>query len=280
MPSPQLIPSPPREKSALHRKGWKAYVISIALMGSFSPAQAFDDPVLARKLSTIPVLIPADAEGKPMLINRQINGKTTPVLFGAMSPEAAEALAQQVTHANGKQKHPTPQFRLTNLVALEELVDTLRKQNPAVIRAYIPDPIQESAVVPMLIQQGAKPDEALQTARNQPIVFCPDPLIQVNYKTAKNSQITAPCGLDFKEMALFVLGPKFEDKRPSLTALPLDRMIGLLNQLNESIRNNVIIVASPSMLAFLSRINEPATSAGNENKSPDRFTPQPDLDLR
>jgi hypothetical protein len=111
-----------------------------------------------------------------MLIKRQINGKTTPVLFGAMSPEAAEILVQQVINADGRRNNPNPQVRPSNLVALEEIVQDLRKQDPAVIRAYVTDHIQESAVVPMLIEQGSKPEVLLQLSQDQaqPLWFIED----------------------------------------------------------------------------------------------------------
>jgi hypothetical protein len=271
MPSTGLLRSHPLRTSALRPQALKAVAIAIGLAGSAWGAQALDDAGVASKLVTVPVLIPTDAAGKPMLIKRQINGKTTPVLFGAMSPEAAEILVQQVINADGKRNKPNPQFRPSNLIALEEIVQDLRKQDPSVIRAYVTDPIQESAVVPMLIDQGSNPDAAMQTARSQPVVFCPDPLVQVNVKSAQNSQTTVPCGLDFREMALFVLGPRLKDKRPSLVALPIDRMIGLLKQLKGSDGDNLRIVASPSMQALLNRLNQPAsatTAPGKANVKP------------
>ena len=271
MPRISLLRSQPRLTSAWRRQAWKLVAIAIGLAASPWGAQALDDDGAASKLATIPVLIPTDSAGKPMLIKRQINGKTIPVLFGAMSPEAAEILVQQVINADGKRNNLNPQFRPSNLIALEEIVQDLRKQYPTVIRAYVTDPIQESAVVPMLIEQGSDPDVAMQTARSQPVVFCPDPLVQVNVKTAQNSQTTVPCGLDFREMALFVLGPRLKDKRPSLVALPIDRMIELLKQLKGNDGENLRIVASPSMQALLNRLNQPApptTGPGKANIKP------------
>lgn len=252
---------------AWRRQSLGILAITLGLAGSPWSVLALDDAAVARKLSTVPVLIPTDATGNPLLIKRQINGKSTPVLFAAMSPEAAEAFMQQVIKSDGKRNNPSPQFRPTNLVALEEIVDGLRKQDPSVMRAYITDPIQESAVVPMLIEQGDNPNEALQIARSQPVVFCPDPLVQVNVKTAQNMQTTVPCGLDFREMALFVLGPRLKEKRPSLVALPLDRMVGLLKQLKGSDGNNLSIVASPSMQALLNRLNKPAPATAAPTKT-------------
>lgn len=271
MPSTSLLRFHPLWTSAWRGQAWKALTIVISLAGSPWSAQALDDAEIATKLASVPVLIPTDTAGNPMLIKRQINGRTTPVLFGAMSPEAAEILVQQVINADGKRNNPNPQFRPSNLVALEEIVQDLRKQDPAVIRAYVTDPRQESAVVPMLIEQGSKPDAAMQIARSQPVVFCPDPLVQVNVKTAQNSQTTVPCGLDFREMALFVLGPRLKDKRPSLVALPMERMIELLKQLKGSDSTNLRIVASPSMQALLNRLNQPApaaTAPGKANAKP------------
>lgn len=218
------------------------------------PALALDDASVSRKLATVPVLIPTDTAGKPQLIKRPLNGKQTPVLFAAMSPEAAEVLMNQVFTADRSGKTPRPQFRPTNLVALEEIVLSLRKEDATVVRAYVTDPTQESAVVPLLIEQGAKPDVALQIARTQPVVFCPDPLVQVNVQSARASQVTVPCGMDFREMALFVLGPRLKDRRPSLVALPLDKLINLLQQLKGSDGDNLTITPSPSMQALLQRL--------------------------
>lgn len=264
-----------QRSSAWLRHRWSVLALAITLTGSAWPVRALDEAGVSSKLATIPVLIPTDAAGNPQLVNRPLNGKPTPVLFGAMSPEAAEALMTQVFSADQASRTPRPQFRPTNLVALEEILINLRKQNPSVVRAYVPDPTQESAVVPLLIEQGAKADAALQTARTQPVVFCPDPLVQVNVKSAQASQTTVPCGMDFREMALFVLSPRLKDKRPSLVALPLDRLIALLQQLKGSDGTNLAIVPSPSMQALLQRLNaanpqKPAAAAPAQSAAPDK----------
>lgn len=197
-----------------------------------------------------------------MVVKRMIDGKSTPVLFGALSPEAAELLLQQVIMPTNKNKQ-RPQFRPTNLVALEEIVLELRKQDPSVVRAYVPDPTQEPAVVAMLIEQGAKPEQAIEIARSQPVVFCPDPLVQVNVKTAQSQRTTVPCGLDFREMALFVLGPRLKQQRPALVALPPERLIAMLNQLKGNDGENFTIIPSPSMQALLNRLNTTNTQPSN-----------------
>jgi hypothetical protein len=233
------------------------------------PAQALDDQALARKLASIPVLMPTDAAGKPVLIDRPLDGKSTPVLFGAFSPEAAEALQQQIIQPQLKTKAGSIQFRATNLVDFEAVLVGLRQQQTSVVRAYVPDPLQDSAVVPMLIEQGAKPEEARQIARSQPVVFCPDPLVQVNVKRDKQSTSTVPCGLDFREMALFLLGPRLKDRRPGLVALPLDRMVALMRTLKGSEGDNLTITSSPSMQALLNRLSSSnATPASPSTKTP------------
>lgn len=268
------------QPSSWLRLRWSALAIAITLTGGAWPARALDEAGVSNKLATIPVLIPTDAAGNPQLINRPLNGKSTPVLFAAMSPEAAEALMTQVFAADRTSKTSKPQFRATNLVALEEIVINLRKQDPSVVRAYVPDPTQESAVVPLLIEQGAKADAALQTARTQPVVFCPDPLVQVNVKNQQASQTTVPCGMDFREMALFVLSPRLKDRRPSLVALPLERLIALLQQLKGSDGNNLAIVPSPSMQGLLQRLNaaspQKPAAAGPAKTSAPAKTAAPD----
>jgi len=232
------------------------------------PAHALDDQALARKLASIPVLLPTDTAGKPVLIDRPVEGKTAPILFGAFSPEAAEALQQQIIQPQLKGKSSSIQFRATNLVDFEAVLLDLRKQQPAVVRAYIPDPLQDSAVVPMLIEQGAKPEEAIQIARNQPVIFCPDPLVQVNVKRDKLNTTTVPCGLDFREMALFVLGPRLKDRRPGLVALPLERMVVLMRTLKGNEGDNLTITPSPSMQVLLNRLassnSAPSTPAAKK----------------
>jgi hypothetical protein len=153
-------------------------------------------------------------------------------------------------------------------VDFEAVLLDLRKQQPAVVRAYIPDPLQDSAVVPMLIEQGAKPEEASQIARSQPVIFCPDPLVQVNVKRDKLNTTTVPCGLDFREMALFVLGPRLKDRRPGLVALPLERMVALMRTLKGNEGDNLTITPSPSMQALLNRLassnSSPVTPAAKK----------------
>ena len=218
------------------------------------PAHALDDAALARKLASIPVLLPTDTAGKPVLIDRPVGGKSTPVLFGAFSPEAAEALQQQIIQPQLKAKAASIQFRATNLVDFEAVLLDSRKQQPAVVRAYIPDPLQESAVVPMLIEQGAKPEEARQLARSQPVIFCPDPLVQVNVKRDKLNTTTVPCGLDFRDKALFVLEPRLKDRRPGLAGLPLEPMVALRLPTKGNVGEHHTLTPSPSQHTTIKRM--------------------------
>ena len=247
-----------RSKPTAHRarRRGAALAITALAIGLSQPARALDDAGVAAKLAQVPLLVPTDAAGKPLVVNRTQNGKATPVLFGALSPEAAELLAAQAIAPGSKGK---PQFKAANLIAFEEIFTSLRQQQPSLVRVYVPDPLQEPAAVGMLLEQGVKPADALQIARTQPVVFCPDPLIQINIKRQQNTQTTVPCGLDFREMAVFVLGPRLQSKRPGLVALPLDRFVALLKQLKGTDATGLTVVASPSMQALLARLN-PAAS--------------------
>jgi hypothetical protein len=267
MTAPKRIQPKPIKQQL--RRGCGALAITALAMGLSQPARALDDAGVATKLAQIPVLVPTDGNGKPLIVNQTVNGQATPVLFGAFSPEAAEALAGQVISTQTKVK---PQFSPANLIAFEELFTTLRKQQPSLIRSYVPDPVQQPAVVGLLVEQGAKPADALQAARTQPVVFCPDPLVQVNIKRDQSTQTTVPCGLDFREMAIFVLGPRLQAKRPGLVALPLDRLVALLKQLKGTDGDNLRIVASPSMQALLARLSQAAPTTKSKT-SPKQAAP-------
>ena len=245
----------PKPMARWAQQSGAALAITSLSLGLGQPAQALDDAGVAAKLALVPLLVPTDTSGKPLIINRTQEGKTIPVLFGALSPEAAELLAVQAIAPTSKTK---PQFKATNLVAFEEIFNSLRQQQPGLVRAYVPDPQQESAVVGMLLEQGVKAREAIQIARNQPVVFCPEPLIRVNIKRQQSTQVSLPCGLDFREIAVFVLGPRLQNKRPGLAALPLNQFKALLKQLNGSDATGLTVVPSPSMQALLARLMPPA----------------------
>lgn len=230
------------------------------LLGSFlvagtqlhSPSWASDAADVKQILSNIPVFVPVTADGKIKQLKREVDKKSVDVVFAAMSPAAASLLVDQVIRpAEGKGANditltvmPITQFR-------ESFAAIKAEATGPVEMAYVPDPIQEGPAVSLMTSQGVKRDVAVNIARFQPIFFCPEPLLTVTQKVANQDRTFSPCGQDYVQMSLLVLGSNIKGSRPGLQAVPLAALEeSLLSQPAEKIKSVLLLPSAATEQAL------------------------------
>jgi len=208
-----------------------------------SPAWASDAADVKQILLNIPVFVPTTSDGKIKQVKRQVEKKSVDVVFAAMSPAAASLLVDQIIRpAKGKSASditlrvmPITQFR-------ESFAAIKAEATGRVEMAYVPDPIQEGPAISLMTSQGVKRDVAVNIARSQPIFFCPEPLVTVTQKVANQDRTFSPCGQDYLQMSLLVLGSNIKESRPGLKAVTLAALEeSLLSQPADKIKSVLLL---------------------------------------
>ena len=209
-----------------------------------NPAWSADPNDIKPILANIPVFVPTTADGRIKQVRQKSEkGKEFDVVFVAMSPAAASLLIEQIIRpAEGKKGNETT-MSVMPITQMRESIASINTGATAPVEiAYIPDPLQERAAVSLMTSQGIKKDLAEQIARSQPVFFCPEPLVTVSQRVDKQERTFSPCGQDYVEMSLLILGSKIKGTRPALQAIPLKVLEeSLLSQPTEKIKNILLL---------------------------------------
>lgn len=212
-----------------------ALVISTSLPVSSAPAATIDH------LDRIILLMAVNLSGTPAPLASP--DRSTLVLYGAVSAEAAVAAMQNFIKPLGEEQAKNIRFAPASYRYLLNAT-TNDKQNKGAIKALIlPDPSQIEPATRLYEQQSIASAKALELAKTQPTVFCPEPALYAQIKEGTNSgKRFIPCSFDFTTLSdLIKSSPKTK-----IVAIPWVSFTSLLTQGKQDYLKDIEVLLSPS----------------------------------
>ncbi len=210
------------------------------------------------KLDTIIVFTPF-SKGVPKYFSFEVDGKKKNIYFAAFSVKATNYLSEKIisTSKDSKDKYSyTPK----SLSMFYSLIKSEKDKGIKADVVYIPDPDQKVISKILLKEQGEKINNIDNFIANNPIIFCPNPVINATDQNSKKSFI--PCSTDYKNLKSMIDRVKFKKKfpwskvnKPKVMAIPLAQFINTLNTSEQENIKNLRVIPSPSSIEAINQMN-------------------------
>ena len=196
-----------------------------------------------------------------------VNGKDTKIYFAAFSPSAISELNSNIlSQSVNPPKDIKNEFDYvpTSLAKFDSLIkEELEKGIKAEI-IYVPDPDQNEYSKKLLLKQGVSKDIIDDVLRNNPIVFCPKPVVRATQMREDNTKISyIPCSTDYITLKGLVDQTKTQkknwfsrEKKPEIIAITLNQFRTTLKNSDDLNVRDLRVIPSPSSYKIIKQLEE------------------------
>ncbi len=211
-----------------------------------------------QKLDSIIIFTPFD-KGSPKYFSFDVNGNKKKIYFAAFSVKATNYLTEKIisTSKDSKDKYT---YSPKSLAKFFSLVKSEKDKGIAADVIYIPDPDQKEISKKLLMKQRDDIKNIDNFLANNPIVFCPNPVINA---TDAKSNTFIPCSTDYKNLKSMIDNVKYKKKFPwskvekaKVMAIPLGQFINTLNTSEEDNIKKIRVLPTPSTIDAINKINK------------------------
>ncbi|MEY2644826.1 MAG: hypothetical protein RLZZ124_998 [Cyanobacteriota bacterium] len=227
-----------------------------------APARALPEAEVMAKLDSVLLLMAIDGQGQPKAMTANIDGKPVKAYLAAISIAAAEEIKAGKRFGLAEKERAELRFTPVSLARFNRLVMPLLQQKQADVGAVAPDPGQMALAEQLLISQKLPAAQARAIAAQQPMIFCPEPGLEVSASEGANKgKPFVPCSTDGSFVQAIVQrgikeSPQLAKANARVIAIPLNAFIAYLGREPAERVGLVRVVPSAGLVQLVQQLSK------------------------